>query len=443
MLNSIIKDLKVNILDGKQMLIIIAMPVILTVILSFALGGTFKSGGLAEPVNIALVKQYDATLSNEELLSMIDGTDKLPQQALDAYLAQMESFDPEEILFEGFLDSGDIKGLLSYTVMDAAEAEKALDAYEVSAIVYIPEGFISDTYSNMFGNKKQITITVLSDAASSYSGDIVRQVMRGFTDTLSVSFANNEVFTQLGERYFTEQEIQQKTGEFNNALDELSVQVSRDIKVENIDQYNLIDSFSYYTAAMLCMFMLFSAGMGGRSMLEEKDNLTYYRMKVLGVTYFQMMVSKMVVVFIICLIQSVVMIGMSVIFFGANWGNYLVVSVIAICGSFAIGGLGSFIGAISLRSGNYKVANAFEGAIVQILALLGGSYMPLTVLPPFFTVLSKFTVNGQALSAFIKTAQGRAISSITGELLVILLFGVAFFGAAWLLIRMEGRKENA
>jgi ABC-2 type transport system permease protein len=232
-------------------------------------------------------------------------------------------------------------------------------------------------------------------------------------------------------------------GEFNMRLDELASDAAASIKTENIDQYALIDSFTYYTAAMLCMFMLFSAGIGGRSMLEEKENITYYRMKVLGVTYFQMMVSKLVVVFIICLIQSVVMIGMSSIFFGVQWGNYLTVALVAICGSLAIGGMGSFIGAISLRSGNYKVANAFEGAIVQVLALLGGSYMPLTVLPNFFTTLSKFTVNGQALSAFIKVAQGRAASSVVSEILIILLFGAVFFGAAWIMVSMEGRKENA
>jgi ABC-2 type transport system permease protein len=443
MLNSIIKDLKVNILDGKQMLIIIAMPVILTVILSFALGGTFASGGLSEPVNVAIVKQYDENISSGDILESLDGADELPEQAKAAYLMQIESFDPEEILFDGFLDSEDMQGIINYTVMDAASAESALDDYEVSAVVYIPEGFITDTYANMFGDKKQIEFDILADAASAYSADIARQVMNGFADTMSVSFANNEVFEEIGAKYLSEPELMQKMGEFNMRLDELASDAAASIKTENIDQYALIDSFTYYTAAMLCMFMLFSAGIGGRSMLEEKENITYYRMKVLGVTYFQMMVSKLVVVFIICLIQSVVMIGMSSIFFGVQWGNYLTVALVAICGSLAIGGMGSFIGAISLRSGNYKVANAFEGAIVQVLALLGGSYMPLTVLPNFFTTLSKFTVNGQALSAFIKVAQGRAASSVVSEILIILLFGAVFFGAAWIMVSMEGRKENA
>ncbi len=443
MLNSIMKDLKVNIFDGKQMLIIIAMPVVLTVILSFALGGSFSPAGLDEPVKVAIVKQYETLLSYDDVLNGIDEIKNLPASAVEAYKNSMASIDPESIFFDEFLDSDDIRGILQYEIMSEEAAQEALDELSVSAIIYIPENFIIATYSNMFGYKEKVELEIVADASSSYRGEIVRQVISAFSDSLSMHLANGEVFNEISQKYLTQQEIMQKAGLFHENLSKLTLNARIEIKTETVEQYELIDSFTYYTAAMLCMFMLFSAGIGGRSMLEEKENLTYYRMKVLGVTYFQMMMSKMVVVLIICLLQSVVMIGLSSVFFNVDWGNYLTVALIALCGSFAIGGLGSFIGAISLRSGNYKLANAFEGAIVQVLALLGGSYIPLSVLPKFFTKISKFTVNGQALSAYIKTAQGMEISNIISEILIILLFGAIFFVAAWLLISSEGKKENA
>ena len=443
MLNSIIKDLKVNILDGRQMLIIIAMPVILTVILSFALGSTFSSGGLANPVDTAVVKLYDPDMSRDEILAGIEGLNGMPPQALEAYKAQMGALSPEEIFFDGFLELEGIRGIISYRVMTGEEARQALDDLEVSAIIYMPEDFITSVYSNMFGHKAQTEFEIVADASTSYSGDIVRQALTAFTDSLSMSFANMEVYSKLGENYLSRQELFQRTGLFHENLEKLVSDSYHEIKTESVDQYALIDSITYYTAAMLCMFMLFSAGIGGRSMLEEKENLTYSRMKVLGVTYFQMMVSKMAVVFLICLLQTVVMIGLSAVVFSVDWGNYFSVAIIALTGSFAIGGLGSFIGAISLRSGNYKVANAFEGAIVQILALFGGSYIPLSVMPKFFSGVSRFTVNGQALSAYIKTAQGMPFGNITSELLTVLVFGVVFLAAAWVLVSSEGRKENA
>ncbi len=443
MLNSIIKDLKVNILNGKQMLIIIAMPVVLTVILSFALGGTFSPSGLSKPINVAVVKLYDSEYTNDEMLAELFDTSVMPEQMIDAYKAQMDVLNPEQMFFEGFLDSQDIKGIMNYSIMSEAEAEEAINEGNVAAAIIIPENFISATYLNMFAEGEQAEFKIIADVSYSYSGEIVRQVIKAFTDSLSVSFANKQVFDEIGSEYLSPIELGIKTQEFFGNLESQTSEAISDIKTESVDQYKLVDSFTYYTAAMLCMFMLFSAGIGGRSMLEEKENITFDRMKVLGVTYFQMMVSKMVVVFLICLLQSAVMITLSSLLFGVDWGNYFAVVIIALCGSFAIGGLGSFIGSISLRSGNFKLANAFEGAIVQVLALLGGSYIPLSILPKFFTKISKFTVNGQALSAYLKTAQGMGIGSIGTELLIILVFGAIFFGAAWLIISSERRKENA
>ena len=355
----------------------------------------------------------------------------------------MGALDPEEIFFDGFLDSDGLKGIMRYSIMDSGEAQMALDEQKVAAIIYLPENFITATYSNIFGFKEEVSFDISADVSMSYSGGIVAQVVNAFADSMSLSIANGEVFSGIGSRYLSGEELGQRQQLFHQNLETISARYASGIKTETVDQYKIIDSFTYYTAAMLCMFMLFSAGIGGRSMLEEKENLTYYRMKVLGVTYFQMMVSKMVVVLLICLLQSAVMILMSSLAFGVKWGNYMTVAVIAVCASFAVGGLGSFIGAISLRSGNYKLANAFEGAIVQILALLGGSYIPLSILPRAFTYMSKFTVNGQALSAYIKTAQGMGAGEILPEILIILLFGAVFFAGAWLLVSAEGRKENA
>ncbi len=443
MLNSIIKDLKVNILDGKQMLIIIAMPLILTFILSLALSGSFSTGGLSEPIDVAVVKLYDGSVKIEDVLGSIfqmEGTDISEN---DEYFAQMGAMDPEKIFFDEFLDSEDVQGIMKYEIMDKDNAQEALDSLSVSAIIYLPEDFMYSTYSNMLGFKENVNIEIAADVSASYSGEIVRQVVTAFTDSFSMSFANGEVFNEIGGKALSEIELYQRTQVFYDNLEKQKQNGLEEIRTESVEQYELIDSFTYYTAAMLCMFMLFSAGIGGRSMLEEKEDITYYRMKVLGVTYFQMMISKMVVVMIICLIQSAVMIGLSSVFFGVDWGNYWTVGLIALCGSFAIGGLGSFIGAISLRSGNYKLANAFEGALVQVLALLGGSYIPLSVLPSFFTKMSKVTVNGQALSAYIKTAQGMEAGAISSEIVAVLAFGVAFFAGAWILVSAERRKENA
>lgn len=445
MLNSIIKDLKVNLLDGKQMLLIIAMPVVLTVILSFALGGTFSDYGLTEPINIAVVCEYDSEVNVQDVLADIDGIDfnNLPNEATQGFDMALNSFFPEQILFDEFLDSNDVKKMLSYKKMTRSKADEAISNNEISAIIVVPENFLVGTYKNLFGYKTTVEFEVVTRANSTYRGDIVKEITSAFTDMFSSSFVNNEVYKEVGAKYSTQEQIMRNIGVFYENMNGAGKNAVNEINIETVKRYEVVDSFTYYTAAMLCMFLLYSAGIGGRSMLEEKENLTYDRMKVLGVTYLQMMVSKAVVVFVICLVQTLVMIGLSSIAFGVQWGNILMIAAIAVCSSIAVGGLGSFIGAISLRSKNYKVANAFDGAIVQVLALFGGSYIPLSVLPKFFTKVSNFTLNGEALKAYVKAAQGMGFDAITSELGVILIFGLVFFLAAILLLNIERRKENA
>ena len=151
----------------------------------------------------------------------------------------------------------------------------------------------------MFGDKKQIEFDILADAASSYSADIARQVMDGFANTMSVSFANNEVFEEIGAKYLSESELMQKTSEFNMRLDELSSDAVHSIKdrkrrpVRFDRQLHIL-----YGGHALHVYAVFRRDRRAQHCLEEKENITYYRMKVLGVTYFQMMVSKMVVVYL-------------------------------------------------------------------------------------------------------------------------------------------------
>ncbi|MCK5130304.1 MAG: ABC transporter permease, partial [Clostridiales bacterium] len=409
-----------------------------------ALGNTFSSEGLVNPIKTAIVIEYDNMQSPEEILYAIEEIDleNLPPQALSGYQVSIESFDPEEVLFANFLDSEGIQGILQYKIMTKQEAVLALEEGEVAAIITVPSNYIVATHSNLLGYKQKVMLDIITHEGNSYRGTIATQIITAFTDTFSLSIANSEVYNEIGADYATQQEIAMNTQRFHDNLNDIKDNKIDDIKVQSVKQYKVVDSFAYYTAAMLCMFILFSAGIGGRSMLEERENLTYDRMKVLGVTYFQMMVSKLIVVTIICLLQSVVMIGLSSIAFGVNWGNFFSIAVIALTSAIAVGGLGSFIGAISLRSGNYKVANAFDGALIQVLALLGGSYIPLSVLPKFFTTVSKFTVNGQALQAYLKSAQGVPFVEILPGLGYILIFGALFFIAAMILLNIERRKEN-
>jgi ABC-2 type transport system permease protein len=79
--------------------------------------------------------------------------------------------------------------------------------------------------------------------------------------------------------------------------------------------------------------------------------------------------------------------------------------VAIIFSAIAVSGLGIFISAITLTAENYRVANIFENLLIHIFALIGGSYIPLEVLPSIFMTLKYFALNGIVLDLFINTFQ--------------------------------------
>jgi len=192
----------------------------------------------------------------------------------------------------------------------------------------------------------------------------------------------------------------------------------------------------------MTMFILFAAGQGGRMLLEEKDNLTYQRMSVAGVSKPEILSGKFITVFIIALFQIAVMIIFSDLALKVEWGDPAAVLLISITAAFAVAGLGTFIGAMTYRAGNYKMANAFENVIIQVMALLGGSFFPLDVMPEIMQKLSFLSLNGVALKAYLKILTGYHTEDILTNLLMLGASGAIFILLAVTVLKGEGGKSD-
>jgi len=122
-----------------------------------------------------------------------------------------------------------------------------------------------------------------------------------------------------------------------------------------------------------------------------------------------------------------------------DWGDFSSVTGIGIAAAFAVAGLGTVLAAATYRVGNYKMANIFETGIIQIMALLGGSFVPIDILPNAFQKLSVLSLNGIALKAYQKTMMGYGLEAVVGYIAVLAGIGAAFtLLAVIILMRKEG-----
>lgn len=443
----IIKDLKVMFSDKKALAIMILMPMILTTILSFALKGSFSSGSDSdfEPVNIAVVRLYNSGGDSEMFESSLRNNfflKEMDEAALKDLMEAGNNIDPEKIFFEDFMDSEDVSEFIRYRIEDEAKALEMLNNEEISAIVILPEKFEYDMKINLltpFRNK--VEIKVLTHPDKNISGKIVKSVMNAFTNSMSSVI--------IGKNVIIETAMANNLGNegFNNMEDimEGMTDVMESIKI-NMDDVVLegrkpIKSSDYYAVAMMTMFILFAAGQGGRMLLEEKDNLTYQRMAVSGVSKLEVLSGKFITVFIIALFQITVMITFSRFALKVEWGDYRAISFISLAAAFAVAGLGSFIGAMTYSAGNYKMANIFENIIIQGMALLGGSFFPIDVMPEFMQKLGFLSLNGVALKAYLKVLTGYHTNDILYYIIILAAAGLVFSILA--VVVLNGREGKA
>lgn len=440
------KDLKTLLSDKKALIIILLMPIILMVILSFALKGIFVDSWEFGKVNIAIVKQYDASADLKRFDDALHNS--LLAQGMGADTAAELSdtsndVDPENIFFHEFLDSREVSDIISYRIESEEKAKELLSRSEVSAIVVLPEKYLYNMKVNLltpFRNELNIHIQTNPDATM--DGQVVKAVIKAYSDSMSSVMIGKNVLIEAAMAVSPENDsLKGMEAVMTGIMDALKA-VRVEVDDVTLEGRKPISSSDYYAAAMLTMFILFAAGHGGRMLLEEKEQFTLQRMSVAGISRLGILTGKFIVIFLIAGIQIAIMTIFSHFVIKVEWGDFLPVAGVGITAAFAVAGVGSLIAAATYRMGNYKMANVFETGIIQGMALLGGSFVPIDILPEIFQRFSVLSLNGIALKAYQKTMMGYGMEAVG-----VYILGLAAIGAVFLilaiviLIRREGSEH--
>lgn len=428
MLLMIWKDVK-NILSDKKILtVILLMPFILMTILGFSLKSAFTNTGSGiTHMDIVVVKEYD---HDAELTMYQD------------LLEQMEIGDigtipdPEQIFFTDFLGNAQIKSMMSYRIVTREEAEFLLSEDEIPAAIILPDKFIFNTMMNITFSRNLVTIELLKNSNSPNSSSIVEQLLGQFTNTLNRMITRRMTL----QPYLLEEEQRENLPLKDLILPEQDAEVSLAVKeVTGKESWN---SFQYYAVAMMAMFTLYAAGFGGRALMDEKKNFTLQRLKVAGKKLQLSVVSNFIRVCLIVIIQSIIMIAYSSIVLGVDYGNLSLMVLPLLMNAISIGSLGMLVSVITLVSSSYAFANVFEYGIVNLMALAGGSFIPIQILPKAMQNLHLYSTSGNALDLFLNAIAGNPLSASRTNLIHLLVMNALFVAGACIILRLRRNKEG-
>ncbi|MBN1302318.1 MAG: ABC transporter permease [Melioribacteraceae bacterium] len=392
-INLLKKDFIRFIKDKTAVLLTFAVPAVLIVIFGNIFGGSGNSRGKL-PVIFVNESNYSIAAKVEEKLDS-SGSLRLVREYWD--------------------DGRDT--VLAY---DTETAKRHIKEGKISTALVIPSDFMSDTSTSI---KVQIYYDPKNEIESSIIQGSLQQVIMGSIPELFPQIMNNQINDQIGI---------EKNKEFQNELADI---ISETFKVEKDLILNQSDSVSVFNfgssgennfindlikieniqlvgqevknpgvtrivGGWAMMFLLFSLTGAATSLFEEKQEGSLKRLLCMPVKRSEIIWSKYIFSIFVGMLQLSVLFLFAWVLFDVDiFSNFLnLMIVILVSAAAAV----SFAMIITATTSSLQQANGIATLIIMVMSAIGGSWFPVSFLPDWMQVISKFTLTYWSIEAFLQ-----------------------------------------
>ncbi|TFB22927.1 ABC transporter permease [Filobacillus milosensis] len=403
------KDILVLFRDKTELAVLLLMPLVLTSILGFALGGVMSGSTEGISSSVAFVQkgqtEQDVKRFKEEVKQL-----PIPDEAKAQISEAVDSFQPVNVITDVF-NSDEFNEMFQIKSMNETDALSALSNEEVSAILIVPEDFTYEALRKMVLEQGEGSeLIVQTGDHSSFSASIFEDVIEIIINQLNLGSA-----------------IAKETGEegvvpsFENDSSELG-------DVQSVTDKKPMSPLQYYTFAMGVMFALYvGSTMAHKGYVENFQNV-FNRIILSGKHPMMYLSGKGISTMLLVFIQLVILFTISVLVLRSFMMDDIIewagIALITFVYAISIGSVGALLTSITMRANSSSITGVFSGGIVSILAFLGGSFVPKTQLPEFISVLGGWTPNGLALTSYLQWSQGLGFDFILPSLIKLLIFTI-------------------
>lgn len=407
-----LKDLKLMFRDRAALVFMLLAPFLLTLGMGFVSGRfSGNSGGLSDiPVIIV-------NLDNEQLGDS---------------LADVFSSEDLAELMEPSASS------------DAEAARRLIDDDQAAAAVIIPEGFTRSiipaegaVLDESFVQPAIVKIEVYANPSRPTSAGVVKAIVDEFMARVEEGrTAGMTSIAQLMQAGLVDpQNAESEARTLFETVDETestAITLKRNTEGAQAVEFDLL---AYFAPGMALMFLMYTVSYGGRSILAERSEGTLPRLLTSPTSLAQFLGGKVMGVFFTGAAQVGILIIATTILFGVQWGDPLGIAVLILAAVFAATGWGMLITAFARTPG--QVAS-IGSAVMLIFAILGGSFINLNQMPPFFETISKITPNAWGMDGFTTLALGGTLKNLGEPILALAVMGLVLFGISVVLFSRNG-----
>jgi len=338
----------------------------------------------------------------------------------------------------GVLKSPDLKDIVTASEKpSAAAARKSVDDGKAAAAVIIPADFSSAIFG-AGATAPKTAVEVYENPTQEIGGaiteSIVGQALLGFNGARAAAVAAGGLATANGEGDRAGKLAQQAAAKYiqgGGAAAAVSV-TQRAPRLLGGESTKDVGVTGTILAGMMVFFMFFGANNVARTILDEDRAGTLPRLFTTPTPRHTILGGKYSSVFVTVTVQAVILLVAGRFIFGIDWGRLDAVAALTLVAAAVATGLALLV--ISLVRTPAQ-AGAIGAGVYLVLALVGGNFTGAAAAGGTYAQIQKLTPNGWLLQGWDAVMRGGGLPDIVLNLLVPLLFAVAFFAVAVLRFR--------
>jgi ABC-type Na+ efflux pump permease subunit len=382
------KDLKIFFHDQRSVILTFLLPLILISLFAFAYGALGEFDFRSEPVSL-LVADLDQTGSSKEIVNKIDSLD-------DIKIIISDSLKSKELV---------IKGKYACALIIYKGFQDSLQAGNPT-----PVELVYDRSREMeIGIIQQSLISTLMESAGKI---IVQQSIANYLKTHFPAIDKN----------MSENIIRSAK---NNYKNEPAIKWTSIVGEKNDTKLGLIQA----VAGTAILMLLFSVAGVGTSILEEKENGTINRLLYSPLKGSAILYGKMLFAFFISILQLTVMFLFAWLIFNMDLSvNIPALILMIIATAFAVSSLGIFLAAIARTR---QQAQNLSTIIILVMSAVGGSMIPLFIMPPILQKIALLSVNYWGIQGFYDIFwRALPLQAILPKIFILLSIGIVMTSAS-------------
>jgi len=194
----------------------------------------------------------------------------------------------------------------------------------------------------------------------------------------------------------------------------------------------MASSNTYYAASMAVLFVFFAAQFGVVSLLGERRAGTLARLLASPISARTVLLGKLFVSIVLGTVSMTIIAVATTLLLGAHWGDPVAVAALILTTVLAASGIALVVVGFARTEDQ---AGSLTAIVALVLAVLGGSFFPLSQAPEGLATLSLVTPHSWFLKGIGNLASGEGIGVVLPSIAVLGLLGVVTCAAG--LIRAE------